>query len=96
MKKTRIVRLIIAVFLLAASLFLVSGALATTENECISGGGSVSAGSGCKFCVGGKFDLQEISDSGKSDTGRSGSGSEQKAGDKTSGQSGSGTTKNDH
>jgi hypothetical protein len=54
------VRIIVAVCLIAASLFFVAGAFAITENECINGGGSISEGVGCQFCVGGKYDLSEI------------------------------------
>jgi hypothetical protein len=89
MKRTDIVRVIIAVLTVVASLFLVCGAMATTENECISGGGTISAGSGCKFCVGGKYDLSEIKDTGKDDTSRS--GSEQKTGG-ASGQAATGAS----
>ncbi len=85
MKRTTIFRVIIAACIFAASLFIVSGAMATTESECVSGGGTVSAGSGCKFCVGGKFDLSEITEAGKNGTTRS--GSEQKT-DRNSGQPG--------
>ncbi len=67
MTRTAKLRIIIATCFLYASLFFVSGAFAVTENECINGGGSVSEGSGCKFCVGGKFDLTEITYSGKND-----------------------------
>ncbi len=49
-----------------AGLLFTAGALAaTTELECVSNGGYVSEGSGCRFCVGGKFDLAEVGDSGK-------------------------------
>jgi len=86
---TTIPRVIITVFLIAVSFFFVSGASATTENECINGGGSVSVGSGCKFCVGGKFDLSEIREIGKNDTGRP--GTDQKTTNRTSSKSGAGT-----
>jgi hypothetical protein len=87
MKKTTIVGVMIAVYLAIASLFPVSVAAAsTTENECINGGGYVSEGAGCKFCVGGKFDLSEIRDTGK--VGTTHEGSEQKSSDNKSGQSG--------
>jgi hypothetical protein len=90
MKKTTIVGVMIAVYLAITSLFPVPVAAAsTTENECISGGGYVSEGAGCKFCVGGKFDLSEIRDTGKNGTTHE--GSDQKSGDKTSGQSGAKT-----
>jgi hypothetical protein len=87
MKKMTIVGVMIAAYLAITGLFPVSVSWAsTTENECISGGGYVSEGAGCKFCVGGKFDLSEIRDAGKSGTTRE--GSDQKSGDKKSGQTG--------
>jgi len=89
MTNTTIHRITIAVFLIAVSFVFVSAAMAVTENECINGGGSVSAGSGCKFCVGGKFDLSEIKEIWKSDTGRP--GTDQKTANKTSAKSGGGT-----
>jgi hypothetical protein len=82
-------RNILTVFLIAVSFFFVSGALAASENECINGGGSIVAGSGCKFCVGGKFDLSEIKETGKNDPGRP--GKYQKETNKTSAKSGTGT-----
>ena len=33
---------------------------ATTEKDCINGGGHVAEGSGCRFCIGGKHDLSEV------------------------------------
>jgi hypothetical protein len=90
MKKTTIVCVMIAVCLAVTSLFPVTVAAAsTTENECISGGGYVAAGAGCKFCVGGKFDLSEIRDVEKKGTAQK--GTDQKDNDKTSGQSGAKT-----
>lgn len=89
MTNTTVFRIIMTVFLIAVSFLFVSGALAATENECINGGGSISVGSGCKFCVGGKFDLSEIRETGKNDTGRI--GTDQKTTNKTSAKSGAGT-----
>ncbi len=89
MTDTTISRIITAVFLIAVSFFFVSGALAATENECINGGGSISVGSGCTFCVGGKFDLSEIREAGKNDTVRS--DTDQKTTNKTSAKAGAGT-----
>ncbi len=89
MKKTTMVGVIFAVCLVTASLFPVSAVASTTENECINGGGYVSAGAGCKFCVGGKFDLSEIRDVGKNNPGHA--GADQKSGDKASSQSGAKT-----
>jgi hypothetical protein len=74
MTKMAILRIIIAICFISANLFLVSGAGAVTENECINGGGAVSEGSGCKFCVGGKYDLSEVTEKGKNNTSRSGAG----------------------
>jgi hypothetical protein len=91
MTNATIPRITMTVFLIAVSFFFVSGALAATENECISGGGSIAVGSGCKFCVGGKFDLSEIKETGKNDTGRP--ATDQKTTDKTSAKSGAGTVK---
>lgn len=86
MKNRTIFRAIILVCLVISSLFFVSIAVAAvTANECIIGGGSVAEGSGCKFCVGGKFDLAEIRDAGKNNMPQS--GSEQKSGGKSSGES---------
>jgi hypothetical protein len=88
MKKTMLAGVIIAVCLATTSLFPVSAAFAAaTENECINGGGYVAAGAGCKFCVGGKFDLSEIRDVGKNAA--AGTGSDRKSGNKASSQSGS-------
>jgi len=89
MTNTTIPRVTMTVFLIAVSFFFVSGALAATENECINGGGYIAVGSGCKFCVGGKFDLSEIKENGNNDTGRP--GTDQKTTDKTSAKSGAGT-----
>jgi hypothetical protein len=55
--------------LVASSFFFASGAMAAvTENECINSGGKVVEGSGCSFCVGGKYDLSEIRYVGKKST----------------------------
>ncbi len=89
MTNTTITRIALTVFIIALSFLFASAATAVTENECINGGGSVSAGSGCKFCVGGKHDLSEIKEAVKNDTGRS--GSDQKTGGKTSVRPGTGT-----
>ncbi len=78
MARTAMLRIIISTCFLYASLFFVSGAVAITENECTNGGGSVSEGSGCKFCVGGKFDLSEITYAGKSDVQQPGTASKGK------------------
>jgi hypothetical protein len=67
MTRTTTLRIIVSVCFIYASIFFVSSAVAVTKNECINGGGSVSEGSGCKFCVGGKFDLTEITTAGKND-----------------------------
>ena len=95
MKKTTIAGVAIAVCLAMTSLFpLAECAASTTENECISGGGYVSEGAGCKFCVGGKFDLSEIRDIGKDGATKEGTtheGSDQKCSDKKSGESGAKT-----
>jgi len=86
MKSKTIFGAVISVCLVTSSLFLVSGATAAvTENECVNSGGHVSEGSGCKFCVGGKFDLLEIKDAGKNSTPRP--ESEQKGGGKASSES---------
>jgi hypothetical protein len=93
MKKTTKIGVIIAVCLVTASLVPVSAAIAsTTENECARGGGYVAAGAGCKFCVGGKFDLSEIKDAGKNNPTQA--GSDHKSSDKASDQSGTGTPAN--
>ena len=89
MTNTTIPKVMLAALLIAVSLFFASGALAVTENECIHGGGSISVGSGCKFCVGGKFDLSEIKETGKNDAPRP--GADQKTSDKLSVKSGTGT-----
>lgn len=86
MKNKTIFGAIISVCLVTSSLFLVSGATAAvTENECINSGGHISEGGGCKFCVGGKFDLLEIKDAGKNSTPQP--ESEQKGGSKASSES---------
>ncbi|SPQ00434.1 hypothetical protein NBG4_230033 [Candidatus Sulfobium mesophilum] len=61
MKGNAKVGLIFLFFLTLMCLAFVSaGMAATTENDCINGGGYVSEGSGCHFCIGGKFDLSEV------------------------------------
>lgn len=90
MTKTAMPKIIISTCFICASLFFVSGADATTENECINGGGSVAEGSGCKFCVGGKFDLNEITYAGKNDVRLPGATSKGK--DKQSSKTSAGTT----
>ncbi len=66
MKRTKKFGLIFSVSLAVAGLFFASGAMAlTTEGDCINGGGYISEGGGCRFCVGGKFDLAEINATGK-------------------------------
>jgi len=91
MKSTTIFGLIFSVFMAIAGLFFASEAMAlTTENECINGGGYVSEGSGCRFCIGGKFDLSEVNATGKEKT--TYSKSEQKAGPKDPSQSGGNRT----
>ncbi len=93
MKKTKMIGVMIAVCLAAACLFPLSAAVAsTTENECVSGGGSVSAGAGCKFCVGGKYDLAEIKDAGKNNSSQA--ADDQKSGSKAPSQSGANTPAN--
>ncbi len=62
MKSNPTVGLIFLFFFMVTALSFASSATAsTTENDCINGGGYVSEGSGCRFCIGGKFDLSEIS-----------------------------------
>jgi hypothetical protein len=86
MKSTTTLGLIFSVFMAIAGLFFASGAMAlTTENECINGGGYVSEGNGCRFCIGGKFDLSEVNGTGKDKTAYG--KSEQKAGTKDLSQS---------
>lgn len=86
MKKT-IIRGILPVCLVTAILFFASAAVAlTNEQECINGGGYVAEGSGCKFCVGGKFDLSEVKGSDKKNT--TPSRSDQRLSSKNSDQSG--------
>lgn len=84
MKEKTTSQLIIPACFLAATLFFVCGAAAApvTENECIHGGGYVTEGSGCKFCVGGKLDMAEIKDSEKKTPPRA--DSEKKSGERTS------------
>jgi hypothetical protein len=65
MINTTMFRIMIAACFLAASLFFVSAVGATTENECLIGGGHIASGSGCSFCVGGKYDLTEITQNSK-------------------------------
>ena len=61
--------LIFSVFMAITGLFFAPGVMAlTTENECVNGGGYVSEGSGCRFCIGGKFDLSEVNGAGKEKT----------------------------
>jgi hypothetical protein len=89
MTKTTMFRIIIAACFITVSLFSVSGVWATTENECLIGGGHVASGSGCSFCVGGKYDLTEITavdKAGKKETTLS--VSEQKTNAASSGQPG--------
>jgi hypothetical protein len=77
MKNRTLCGVIALMCLVASGFFFASGAMAAvTENECIIGGGSVVEGSGCRFCVGGKYDLSEIKDVGKSNTPRPESGQE--------------------
>jgi len=73
MPNTQMYRVIIAVFLftITISLSLVCVAAATTEYDCVNGGGHVASGSGCSFCVGGKYDLADIEITRKTDTDRS-------------------------
>ena len=66
-------RIIIAVCLFSVSLFIVSAFAATTEYDCVNGGGHVASGSGCTFCVGGKYDLTDIKEARKIDANRPGS-----------------------
>lgn len=86
MKKT-IIGIILPVCIVTAILFFASAAMASTnEQECINGGGHVAEGSGCKFCVGGKFDLSEVKGSDKKNT--TPSRSDQRLSGKNSDQSG--------
>ena len=86
MKKT-IIGVILPICFVTAILFFASAAVAlTNEQECINGGGYVAEGSGCKFCVGGKFDLSEVKGSDKRNTAPS--RSDQRLSGKNSGQSG--------
>jgi hypothetical protein len=94
MKSSTTLGLIFSVFMAIAGLFLASGAMAlTTEGECINGGGYISEGSGCRFCIGGKFDLSEVNASGREKTAYS--KSEQKVGSKDLSQSGGNRTLQD-
>ncbi len=71
MKKKIVVRVVVPLFIAVSSLFFVSVAMAgVTENECVNGGGTVAAGSGCRFCTGGKYDLSEIREAGKNNVSR--------------------------
>ena len=88
MTKTTMFRIIVAICLISASLFFVSGAFALTENECTNGGGTISEGSGCKFCVGGKYDLSEITGREKINT--TSPATDQKADDKPADKSDTG------
>ncbi len=55
------VGLIFLIFLTVAYLaFASAGMASTTESDCINGGGYVGEGGGCRFCIGGKFDLSEV------------------------------------
>ncbi len=92
MTKTIILSIVTAVCFISVSLFFLSGVGATTENECVIGGGQVSSAKGCSFCVGGKYDLTEITSTGKAvkkDTTQS--ASDQKTNAANSGQTGNGT-----
>ncbi len=60
MKGNAKVGLIFLFILLICLAFASAGMAGTTENDCINGGGYVSEGSGCHFCIGGKFDLSEV------------------------------------
>lgn len=71
MPNTQMCRVIIAACLFSISLFIGSIDAATTEYDCVNGGGHVASGSGCAFCVGGKYDLADIKESGKPDANRS-------------------------
>lgn len=71
MTNKTMLRIFTTVCFITASLFFASGVYATTENECLIGGGHVASGNGCSFCVGGKYDLTEITatdKAGKKDT----------------------------
>ncbi len=92
MTKTIMLRIVTAVCFISVSLFFVPVTGATTENECVIGGGKVSSGNGCSFCVGGKYDLTEITSTGKAakkDTAEAASDQEKNAAG--SGQTGNGT-----
>lgn len=74
MKKRKIFRVFLSCYFVASALLNMSPAVAAvTENECVNGGGYVTEGSGCKFCVGGKLDLEQIKGSGKKTVVRPGS-----------------------
>ncbi len=91
MTNTTTLRIVTAVCFISVSLFFVSGVGATTENECVIGGGQVSSANGCSFCVGGKYDLTEIAGTAKAakkDTPQS--SSNKKANAASSGESGDG------
>lgn len=75
--------LIFLFFLTAACIAFSSDAMAaTTEKDCINGGGYIAEGSGCRFCIGGKHDLSEVNGPAKEKT--SYSKSEEKASPKYS------------
>ncbi len=94
MKSTTTLGLLFSVFMALAGLFFASGAMAlTTEGECINGGGYISEGGGCRFCIGGKFDLSEVNAAGKEKT--TYSKSEQKVGSKDVSLSGGNRTVQD-
>ena len=89
MTNRTMLRILTAVCFISANLFFVSGVGATTENECVIGGGQVSSANGCSFCVGGKYDLTEITGTAKAakkDTTQS--ASDKKANAASSGKSG--------
>ena len=91
MTNMTILKIVPAVCFISASFFSVSGVGATTENECVIGGGQVSSANGCSFCVGGKYDLTEITGTAKAakkDTTQS--ASDKKANAAGSGESGDG------
>ncbi len=88
MTNTTTTRITLTAFIIALNFLFASAAPAVTENECVNGGGSVSAGSGCKFCVGGKHDLSEIKETVKNDAGRT--GTDQKTANKSSARPGAG------
>lgn len=66
MKGNARVGLMFLFFLTVACIAFASAAMAaTTEKDCINGGGYVAEGSGCRFCIGGKHDLSEVNGSAK-------------------------------